>query len=77
MRAAIDAEPEETLPQVDVAEWAASLAHHFAVDCPALQTDDVWMEEPKQVGVDVSSHHARYFSDPDSPRTLVLVSARR
>lgn len=70
MRKAIDEEPEENLPHVDVPEWAASLAHHFAVDCPTLQTADVWMEEPKQVDVDVSSHRARYFSDPDSPRTL-------
>jgi hypothetical protein len=70
MRKAINAEPEESLPHVDIPEWAAALAHHFAVDCPELQTDDVWMEEPKQTDVDVSSHHARYFSDPDSPRTL-------
>jgi hypothetical protein len=63
MREAIEAEPEESLKQADPDEWAAALAHHFAVDCPELKTDDVWMDEPQNVKLDVSGDRGRYFSD--------------
>jgi hypothetical protein len=66
MRDAVEAELEESLKQADVGEWAAALAHHFAVACPQLQTDDVWREPVKDVKVDVSWERSRYFSDPDS-----------
>jgi hypothetical protein len=66
MREAVEAEPEESLKQADPAEWAAALAHHFAVAGPELKTDDVWMEEPKSVKLDVSGDRGRYFSDPYS-----------
>jgi hypothetical protein len=63
MREAVDAESEENLKQADVDEWASSLAHHFAVACPILKTDDVWMDAPKDVKIDVSRYPGRYFSD--------------
>jgi hypothetical protein len=63
---AVEAEPEESLGQADADDWAAALAHHFAVACPELQTDDVWMEEVKDVKVDVSHDQMRHFSDPYS-----------
>lgn len=66
MVAAVDAEPEETLTQADADEWAAALAHHFAVACPELKAEEVWMEEVKDVKVDVSHDQMRYFSDYDS-----------
>src|SRR5919198_5356511 len=66
MREAVEAEPEENLKQADPEEWATALAHHFAVACPMLKTDDVWMEEPKRVKIDVSGDRGRYFSDPYS-----------
>jgi len=66
MREAVEAEPEENLKQADPEEWAAALAHHFAVACPELKTDDVWMEEPRRVTIDVSGDPSRYFSDPYS-----------
>lgn len=66
MREAVEAEPEESLKQADPLEWAAALAHHFAVACPELRTDEVWMEEPKPVKIDVSRDPGRYFSDPYS-----------
>jgi hypothetical protein len=66
MRDAVEAEPEESLKQADVDEWAAALAHHFAVACPDLRTDDVWREPVKDVKVDVSWDRSRYFSDPYS-----------
>ena len=63
MREAVEAEAEESLKQADVDEWAAALAHHFAVACPELKTDDVWMEPVRDVKVDVSWDQSRYFSD--------------
>jgi hypothetical protein len=63
---AVEAEPEESLKQADADEWASALAHHFAVACPELQSDDVWMEEVKDVKVDVSHDQMRHFSDPYS-----------
>lgn len=63
MRKTVDAEPEESLKQADADEWAAALAHHFAVACPELKLDDVWMEPPKDVKIDVSRDPGRYFSD--------------
>jgi hypothetical protein len=66
MAAAVDAESEESLRQADTDEWAAALAHHFAVACPELKTDDVWMEPPKEIGVDVSHDPMRAIIDPYS-----------
>lgn len=67
MRAAVEAEPEESLKQADVDEWAAALAHHFGVACPELLADDVWMEPVEDAKVDVSSDPDRDFrGDPYS-----------
>ena len=63
MREAVEAEPEESLKQADADEWAAALAHHFAVARPELKADDIWMEPVKDVKIDVSSDQSRYFSD--------------
>jgi hypothetical protein len=66
MRDAVEAEPEESLKQADIDEWAAALAHHFAVACPELQTNGLWREPVKDVTLDVSWDRSRYFSDPYS-----------
>lgn len=66
MGGAIEAQPEQTLKQAQLDEWAASLAHHFAVACPELKTDAVWMEPPKETGVDVSRDPMRLILDPYS-----------
>jgi hypothetical protein len=63
MRQAVEAEPEESLKQADVQEWAEALAHHFAVAAPELKPDDVWMEPVKDVKIDVSWDRSRHFSD--------------
>jgi hypothetical protein len=63
MREAVDAEPEESLKQADADEWAAALAHHFAVACPELKTTELWREPVTDVKVDVSSDRGRYFSN--------------
>ena len=41
MREAVEAESEKSLKQADADEWAAALAHHFALDCPKLKTGEV------------------------------------
>lgn len=66
MYEAVEAESEDSLQQADADEWAAALAHHFAVACPSLQNDDVWREPVKEVTIDVSGDRGRYFSDPYS-----------
>jgi hypothetical protein len=60
---AVEAEPEKRLVQADVDQWAAALAHHFAVLCPSLHINEVWMDEVQDVKVDVSHDQMRYFSD--------------
>jgi hypothetical protein len=66
LRAAIEAEPEETFRQADEEQWAAALAHHFAVPCPELKTDQVWREPVRDVKVDVSRDPLRAIIDPYS-----------
>jgi hypothetical protein len=66
MVTAVGAEPEESLKQADAEEWAGSLAHHFSVACPELRVDDVWMEEVRDVKVDVSRDQMRAIIDPYS-----------
>ncbi len=61
MREAVDAEPEESLKQADVEEWAAALAHHFAIACPQLKVDQVSREPVQEVKIDVSGDPGRDF----------------
>ncbi len=68
MVAAVDAESEEVLAQADIDEWSAALAHHFAVACPDLTTDAVWMEPPTDVDVDVSRDWGRAIVDRTQTR---------
>lgn len=63
---AVEAEPEESLMQAAADAWAAALAHHFAVACPELRTEDVWRENVKDVKVDVSRDQMRAIIDPYS-----------
>lgn len=63
MRDAIEAEAEENLKQADVAEWAAALAHHFAVACPELKTNAVTRDPPADTTVDVSHDQLRAIDE--------------
>jgi hypothetical protein len=66
MASAVDAESAESVKQANTDEWAASLAHHFAVASPELKTSAVWMEPPEEIGVDVSRDPMRAILDPYS-----------
>lgn len=61
MRQAVAAESEESLKQADAEEWAAALAHHFAVGCPELKVDQVTRDPVQEVKVDVSGDRSRDF----------------
>jgi hypothetical protein len=56
MHEAVEAEPEERLLQAEADEWAAALAHHFAVDCPELKLDEAWMEPVKDTTIDIRDY---------------------
>jgi hypothetical protein len=60
MVAAIENEPEDAVSRVDVDEWAAALAHHYAMDCPRL-TGEVEQSKPRETTIDVTGDHMRDF----------------
>ena len=66
LRDAVEAEPEESLRQADVEQWATALAEHFAIECPTILLEDVWMEPVQDDTIDVSWDRGHYFSDPGS-----------
>lgn len=63
MREVVESEPEESLKQADVGEWAAALTHHFVVSCPELKTGEITRDPSQDIEIDVSSDQSRYFSD--------------
>jgi hypothetical protein len=58
MRAVIENEAEEAVLHVDVDEWAAALAHHYAMECPKL-TGVVSQSKPRETTIDVTGDHMR------------------
>jgi hypothetical protein len=70
MREAVEAESEESLRQADADEWAGALAHHFAVECPELKLDEVWMEPVADTTVDVSWDSGRDIRDYGRARSF-------
>jgi hypothetical protein len=64
MRKAVEAEPEPSLKQADADQWAAALAHHYAVAAPELLADEMWREPVQDTTVDVSWDRSRYLGDP-------------
>jgi hypothetical protein len=76
----IEAAPEDHVLHADEVEWAKALAERYAVEAPSLNVDDVWMDPPEAVQVDVSwDHFRRVIRDPSRPayvpghRTLVHI----
>jgi hypothetical protein len=50
----VESTPEQHLLQADEQEWAQALAERYSVAAPVLHTDQMWMEPPRDVQVDVS-----------------------
>lgn len=67
IRDEVDAAPEEHVLQADEDEWATALAERYSVMTPELQSNDVWMDAPQDVKVDVSGDFRRAIIDPDEP----------
>jgi hypothetical protein len=64
----VESAPEDHVVHVDEVDWAQALAARYAVEAPILKRDEVWMDEPKPVQVDVSwDHFSRFISDPSRP----------
>jgi hypothetical protein len=64
----IEAVPEDHVLHADEVEWAKALADRWAVEAPGLRVDEVWMDEPQPVQVDVSwDHFSRFIPDPSRP----------
>jgi hypothetical protein len=64
----VEAAPEDHVLHVDEEEWAQALAERYSVTTPELRPDDAWMDEPKNVQVDVSwDHFRRAIFDTSEP----------
>lgn len=64
----VDAAPEDHVLQADDDDWAKALAERYSIEPPELRPDDAWMDEPRDVKVDVSwDHFRRAIIDPDEP----------
>lgn len=51
--------PAEHVLDADEDAWAEALAERYRVDAPILRPDDMWQDEPREVGVDVSHDFTR------------------
>ena len=76
----IEAAPEDHVLKADEVEWAKGLAERYSVEPASLKVDEVWMDEPEPVPVDVSwDNFRRNIPDPSRPayvpghRTVVHV----
>lgn len=68
LRAEVERAPEDHVLQADEDAWAEALAERWRLATPALRPDDVWMDEPRDVKVDVSwDHFNRAILDPSQP----------
>lgn len=64
MDAEIDSAPEDHVLHADDDAWIAALAERHSVAVPVLRPDDVWMDPPEEVKVDVGHDHMRRALDP-------------
>lgn len=60
----IDSAPEDHVLHADDDAWVEALVTRHSVVAPSLRPDDVWMESPEEVKVDVGYDHARRALDP-------------
>jgi hypothetical protein len=50
----IEAAPEDHLLHVDEDEWVAGLVDRWSVEAPVLHPEEMWVEPPEEIKVDVS-----------------------
>jgi hypothetical protein len=59
--AEVEAASEDRVVQVDEAAWAAALVERYRVEPPFLRPDEITMEDPEAVQVDVSWDRTRFI----------------
>lgn len=64
MDAEIESAPEDHVLHADDDAWVEALVARHSVVAPTLRMDDVWMDAPEEVKVDVSHDYARRALDP-------------
>lgn len=64
MDSEIDSVPEDHVLHADDDAWVAALVARHSVEAPVLRVDDVWMDPPEEVKVDVGYDYARRALDP-------------
>jgi hypothetical protein len=68
VREEVEAAPDDHALQADEEEWARALAERYSIVAPELRPDQAWMDEPRNVKVDVSwDHFRRAILDPSEP----------
>jgi hypothetical protein len=68
VREEVESAPDDHVLQADQQEWAEALAERYSIVAPELRSDQAWMDEPRNVKVDVSwDHFRRAIIDPSEP----------
>jgi hypothetical protein len=66
----IEAAPEDHLLHVDEDEWVAGLVDRWSVEAPVLHPEEMWVEPPEEIKVDVSRDFLRAVSDRSRPALI-------
>ena len=67
LQAEIAAVPEDHVLHADDAAWLDALVGRWRVEAPVLHSDQMWLEPPREIQVDVSGDWGRAISDPSRP----------
>lgn len=70
----IDSAPEDHVLHADDDAWVEALVARHSVLAPSLRPDDVWMDPPEEVKVDVGYDYARRALDPG--RSFLIAGTR-
>jgi hypothetical protein len=67
LQAEIAAVPEDHVLHADEAAWVEALVGRWRVEAPEIHSDQMWLEPPREIQVDVSRDWGRAISDPSRP----------
>ena len=63
----IEAAPEDHLLHVDEDQWVAALVDRWSVEAPVLRPENMWVEPPREIKIDVSRDWQRAVMDRSRP----------
>jgi hypothetical protein len=66
----IEVAPEDHLLHIDEDEWVAALVDRWSVEAPVLHPEDMWVEPPADIKVDVAHDWMRAVSDRSRPALI-------